>query len=69
MGNKGGSPPKQSTRLQHPQQPWASSLLSYGQGGVVPGYPGQPQVGMLHGGETVIPTRGGLLELLRLLGA
>lgn len=67
MGGKGGSPP-QTPQLQKPQQPWAQSLLDYSRGGVVPGYPGQPQMGVLHGGETVVPTRDGLLELLRLIG-
>jgi len=67
MGGKGGSSPSQTPQLPKTQQPWAQSLMSYKRGGVVPGKPGQPQLGMLHGGETVIP-EGGLLELLRLLG-
>lgn len=36
-----------------------SHLPHFAEGGVVPGHIGQPQLAVVHGGETVIPTSGG----------
>lgn len=36
-----------------------NSLLSFDKGGIVPGPIGSPMLAVVHGGETVVPTRGG----------
>jgi hypothetical protein len=43
------------TTLTGPLQPW-KDLLGFDTGGVVPGPIGAPQMAMVHGGETILPT-------------
>lgn len=43
------------TTLTGPLQPW-KEMLGFDTGGVVPGPIGAPQMAMVHGGETILPT-------------
>lgn len=70
MGGQGVQPPPSTSVKKGATPGWTggSDIYSFQEGGIVPGYPGQPQQAIVHGGETIIPQEqnpaGGLAGLL-----